>query len=237
MQSRQQLHRISPVIGPSEFTPDMMKELDEFLMSDLAPAQSMLIDELDGFLTGIVVGPELIMPAEWFPVIWQEGEPEFEDGAQSERISSIILARYNEIIRQLDDELGAFEPIFLETPDGAVRAENWVEGFMDAFAFRVDAWDPLFETEDGKMLMVPIMAHLHDKDGNPALNTSEEELQTIRDQCAEVLPFAVKGIYDFWKARREPVKFAPRRIGKKVGRNEPCPCGSGRKYKRCCGAR
>jgi len=24
--------------------------------------------------------------------------------------------------------------------------------------------------------------------------------------------------------------------GKKVGRNEPCPCGSGRKYKRCCGA-
>jgi preprotein translocase subunit SecA len=27
-----------------------------------------------------------------------------------------------------------------------------------------------------------------------------------------------------------------RREGRKVGRNEPCPCGSGKKYKRCCGA-
>jgi preprotein translocase subunit SecA len=24
--------------------------------------------------------------------------------------------------------------------------------------------------------------------------------------------------------------------GAKVGRNEPCPCGSGKKYKKCCGA-
>lgn len=27
----------------------------------------------------------------------------------------------------------------------------------------------------------------------------------------------------------------PRKVEKKVGRNEPCPCGSGRKYKQCCG--
>jgi preprotein translocase subunit SecA len=33
-----------------------------------------------------------------------------------------------------------------------------------------------------------------------------------------------------------PQPVAPRRIGKKVGRNEPCPCGSGKKYKKCCGA-
>ncbi|MBL6946305.1 MAG: SEC-C domain-containing protein [Rhodospirillales bacterium] len=30
-------------------------------------------------------------------------------------------------------------------------------------------------------------------------------------------------------------KSAPRRV-EKVGRNEPCPCGSGKKYKKCCGA-
>jgi hypothetical protein len=29
---------------------------------------------------------------------------------------------------------------------------------------------------------------------------------------------------------------APYRAPAKVGRNEPCPCGSGRKYKKCCGA-
>ncbi|MGC8804743.1 MAG: SEC-C metal-binding domain-containing protein, partial [Candidatus Ratteibacteria bacterium] len=31
-------------------------------------------------------------------------------------------------------------------------------------------------------------------------------------------------------------KPAPVRVGKKIGRNDPCPCGSGKKYKKCCGA-
>jgi preprotein translocase subunit SecA len=30
---------------------------------------------------------------------------------------------------------------------------------------------------------------------------------------------------------QQPVK----RKGNKVGRNQPCPCGSGKKYKKCCG--
>ncbi|MCD6419007.1 SEC-C domain-containing protein [bacterium] len=31
--------------------------------------------------------------------------------------------------------------------------------------------------------------------------------------------------------KRKPI----RRKGKKIGRNDPCPCGSGKKYKNCCG--
>jgi preprotein translocase subunit SecA len=34
----------------------------------------------------------------------------------------------------------------------------------------------------------------------------------------------------------DPQPKAPRRVEQKVGRNEPCPCGSGRKYKKCCGS-
>ncbi|MBE6568415.1 MAG: hypothetical protein E7657_07140, partial [Ruminococcaceae bacterium] len=33
-----------------------------------------------------------------------------------------------------------------------------------------------------------------------------------------------------------PAKRAPAKADKKVGRNDPCPCGSGKKYKMCCGA-
>jgi preprotein translocase subunit SecA len=35
---------------------------------------------------------------------------------------------------------------------------------------------------------------------------------------------------DYFPEPQEPV-----RVGEKVGRNDPCPCGSGKKYKRCCG--
>ena len=34
----------------------------------------------------------------------------------------------------------------------------------------------------------------------------------------------------------EPTKINPQYIGKKMSRNEPCSCGSGKKYKKCCGA-
>ena len=34
----------------------------------------------------------------------------------------------------------------------------------------------------------------------------------------------------------EQPKIKSERIGKKMSRNEPCFCGSGKKYKRCCGA-
>jgi len=224
------------VIDPSDLTTELIEELDEFLMSDETPDDCMQLSDLDGFLTGIVVGPELIMPSEWMPAVWQGGEPEFEDMERAERIMGVIMARYNEIIHLLDDEPGAFEPILYEAPDGRMLAADWAEGFMEAFGLRVDAWDALFEDEDGQWLLAPIMAHLHDKDGQPFIDGSPEETQKIQEECLQSLPYAIKGIHEFWKARRHPDNAAKTPAGKKVGRNEPCPCGSGRKYKRCCGA-
>ena len=80
------------------------------------------------------------------------------------------------------------------------------------------------------------MAHLHDEKGKPFVEGSLEEMQEIREECAQSLPYAIKGMHDFWKERRQPANLARRPTRKKVGRNEPCPCGSGRKYRRCCGA-
>jgi preprotein translocase subunit SecA len=37
------------------------------------------------------------------------------------------------------------------------------------------------------------------------------------------------------EAAEQLSKPKPKRIGPKVGRNDPCPCGSGKKYKQCCG--
>ena len=72
--------------------------LDAFLMSGRAPENSMGLSDLDGFLTAIVVGPELIMPSEWLPVVWGDEEPTFDSTEEADRIHSVIMARYNEII-------------------------------------------------------------------------------------------------------------------------------------------
>jgi preprotein translocase subunit SecA len=56
---------------------------------------------------------------------------------------------------------------------------------------------------------------------------SAEKLDDMRENKAEELVFS---------HGEEPQKKAPvKRSGDKVGRNSPCPCGSGKKYKKCCG--
>ena len=228
---------------PPKITKKKLKELDEFLMSEGTPENCLQLSDLDGFLTGIIVGPELIMPSEWMQYVWGGGEPEFDTEKQAQNIMGTIMARYNEIIHQLDDEPGTFEPILYSTPDGSPLAADWAEGFMDAFGLRVDAWDDLLNDENDRYLMGPIMAFLHDKDGKPLVEAAPEDMQKVIEESAAAIPYAIKDIYEYWKKSSDPIDYIKpssndnaRPFGKKVGRNEPCPCGSGRKYKRCCGS-
>src|SRR4051812_19435738 len=127
--------------------------LDNYLLSDHAPDNSMGLSDLDGFLTGIVVGPELILPSEWLAVIWGGEEPEFETEAEMRTVLGTIMGRYNEIIACLGSEPDNFEPIFLEGPEDEVIASDWAAGFLDAVALRPLAWGPLVEDDRAGILM------------------------------------------------------------------------------------
>ena len=53
--------------------------LDAYLLSDQSPPECLLLSDLDGFLTGIAIGPEVVMPSEWLPHVWGGEEPVFDD--------------------------------------------------------------------------------------------------------------------------------------------------------------
>jgi uncharacterized protein len=102
---------------------------------------------------------------------------------------------------------------------------------MDGVALRKDSWHPLFHSDEGTALLAPILAFVHDPDDDAAPEDAEDELTAVLTVAADLIPQSVHAIDAYWKARRR----SPRRATK-TGRNDPCPCGSGRKYKRCCGA-
>src|SRR5260221_9476783 len=92
-----------------------LEALERFLMSDRSPPDSMMLSDLDGFLTAIAVGPELVLPSEWMPVIWGGDEPVFADDAEMQAVLGGIMSRYNEILRHIADR--TFEPIVWGPPD------------------------------------------------------------------------------------------------------------------------
>jgi uncharacterized protein len=179
-----------------------LEELNEFLSSDAAPDDCMRISDLDGFLTAIAIGPELIKPSQWLPVIWRGEKGFFEDTEQGERIYGMIFARYNLILRQLAHDEDEYGPLFWESEDGTIIAMDWAEGFMEGVQLTSEAWVPLLEDPEGQAIFSPIVSHLHDDEGNPLLGDDPEKMDELYDQAAELIPSAVIAIDKYWKARR-----------------------------------
>jgi uncharacterized protein len=219
------------MIGPGNID---LEALDAYLMSDASPEHCMQLSDLDGFLTAIVVGPELIKPSEWLPVVWGGDDPGFETEEQAQLILGSIMGRYNEIVRSLAAVPAELEPLFWETGDGITVAGDWAEGFMDAMQLRPRAWAELLDDDKTGPALIPILVFADDDQGMMPSPQSEDRRKLV-ETAAELIPDSVIKIDGYWKARR-PHGGAQPGARKKPGRNDPCSCGSGRKYKRCCGA-
>ena len=131
--------------------------LDAFLISDRTPEESMCLSDLDGFLAGIVVGPELVMPSEWLPVVWGGEEPAFESVEEARSILGTVMGRYNEIVRHLESAPDDFDSVFWEGPDGEAIVTNWAAGFLDAVMLRPKAWEPLVRHSEASALILPLL--------------------------------------------------------------------------------
>jgi uncharacterized protein len=187
--------------APREVSEEDLTLLEGFLMSERAPADCMQLSDLDGFLTGIVIGPERIAPEEWMPLVWN-GEPEFETPAERARILGIVLARHEEVLWTLTQSPEEFAPILWQDDDGEPIAEDWAEGFLAAIRLRPEAWTPLFESKDHGVLLAPIAALWEDDELEAELDDAEAE--RMRTEATELLPAAVIAIFRFWRRQRPP---------------------------------
>src|SRR5271155_2800765 len=84
--------------------------LEAFLESDRAPPDTMNLSELDGFLHGVAVGPELVLPSEWLPIVWGGETSNLADIGEAKIVLGSIMGRYNEILKQIED--GQCRPMF-----------------------------------------------------------------------------------------------------------------------------
>src|SRR5215203_4456158 len=176
--------------------------IDLFLASDASPEGCMQISDLDGFLTGIAIGPELVLPSEWLPEVWGGEEPVFADEEQARSVIGAVMGRYNEVLRELDGDPEGYAPIYWEGPDGEDIAGDWAEGFVDAIRLRPEAWRPLLEDREALVLLMPILALCGDDEGGLPLGLDPEAEAELVAEAPGLIPACVAGIAAFWKERR-----------------------------------
>ena len=192
-----------------------------YLASPDAPADAMRPLELDGFLTGIIVSPDLIHPTEWVAVIWGEDGPQVEEIAQAQKLFECITGHYNDIIERLDDEQTEFRPMFVGADGVAApdRLKPWITGFAKAIAFSVDDWEERGRADpDFDMLTSPILAaaeiFLGTDAAIPRLDERQRELVAL---IPRVLPLLLD------RVRQPPPKQPSRRAAPRKRNRKPAP--------------
>ena len=211
-----------------------LRQLDDFLLSEAVGDDAMLLSELDGFLAGVIVCPDLIMPSEWLPVVWGEDGPEFDDERQAQIIVGLIMGHYNDIIHRLDR--GQYRPVYDIDTDDSILWETWIEGFVMAMRLRPEAWLAWAQNDDADLQRAWfVLGRLGElattSPGDVEPMDIDEELENL---APELIPDAVDTLNRGRLAQAKSPAPSANRNRPKVGRNDPCPCGSGKKFKNCC---
>lgn len=231
--------------------------LTEFLALAQDREEAFNLTELEGFLFGLAITPDMIMPSEWLPVILGENIPEFENLERGELLIKNLMESYNAY-------LDVAHKGNLYFPFGNVQTEelsldiinemgDWASGFLLALEFCPEIWHLDYDGEyesaskDIQELLFSfavIYGIVYPEEANRLFKigdeSTDENLTSI--QLLLLLPLAVQRFMDYGREQREKLieamnkgvfDFNTKKI--KIGRNDPCPCGSGKKYKKCCG--
>ena len=108
-------------------------------------------------------------------------------------------------------------------------------GYMRGVALAANRWE--LDTRDRRELSAPILAFQGERVSQTQDLYNDEEVRALH----EAVPVGVRRIHSYRSSKRAPVgsqvASAPNTVVgmPKVGRNDPCPCGSGKKFKSCHG--
>ena len=159
-----------------------------------------------GFLTAVCTGPDAVAPALWIPEIVPEGA--FDDDPTA-RAKVDLLAR---LYGAAGETLSTTPEMICPEPDRpAQEAADFCRGYLHGARMH-EAWR---NDEVATKKLLPFEALAKEDVDDP---TQRERLGSY-----------VAELRAYWQSKRQVVNATP-----KVGRNDPCPCGSGKKHKKCC---
>ena len=235
-----------------DLTDAEFEELDQLLAATPEPFEPLDAVMLDGYLCGVLVQPVLIEIEAWLPHVFDfDGQPlpDDADPAWRERVTALITRRHAALNRSMTED-GWFDPLILEPDDfNPPRTDDpaaslnpvsqslmpWVAGFQHA----LESFPDLLELPDPAVDIALARLYRHlpaqsDEEREVVATLDKEHPLPTLDDAIEDLIVVVADLDDLTRDLRYKVETV-KREEPKVGRNDPCPCGSGKKFKLCHG--
>lgn len=191
------------------------------LRTHLTQSEGASLDYARGVFTAVACGPQAIEPTEWLPWVLGPGLP---DKSTLREVIALLVRDAQSIAECLD--LG--EPWL---PDGNAALVQFCKGFTRVTQHGTE-WQ---KSSDVFVQILPIAVQAGYLDVSsverfvPSGQSAAEWLQEAQGRLSERL-LTLHGHFAPARATRRNRPLT----SEKVGRNEPCPCGSGKKHKKCC---
>lgn len=183
-------------------------------------------DGLQGFLIAVAIGPEAPASDDIVAAVMDSDDP-----AAIEPAIAAAIARWQQSICA-DIAQGSLTIEPLTTRTGRLDYGGWARGFLEGaeLAGMLDHGDP--DEVDELLYPIHVLAGVI-ADGDRA-RLGPTRLREMVRECEQSLAEQVMRIGNYWTILLAPPETV-RREGPKIGRNDPCPCGSGAKFKLCHG--
>jgi uncharacterized protein len=251
----------STATPPAPLTPEDFDALDDELDRMREDDEEIPQWEFcEGFLAALVCMRREVPPEEYWPVLLGETFRPMEHMEfvyRWRRRWQEIASALDQPVETLEDER-TYHPEALDTRGAILSlppeerteddlaglpayAQVWAVGFMYAVESWPEEWEPPRDPDAAEMLdsaLQDIVALAEDDTGAPALSMyAEDGPPSVSNERLDALASAIWAVYELrqlWRSMGPRV--APLRKAAEPGRNDPCPCGSGKKYKKCHGA-
>lgn len=232
--------------GSDPLNEDDLGFLDGMLLKYQTDASLENVSALHGFLTAIVSGPNAMPPSQWLHEVWgggEESQPDWKNMDEVQRFMTATFSMMNNIAQTLREKPDEFAAVFTGDEQQS-SVSDWCFGYMAAVALDEDWWNmpedmvSQLNELDVATFMVPVSGTISARE--------------MIDRNSRVIDTAVQ-LHAYWLNRRtllnpsaridsdspmmsEKLVSTPQQpaVSQKTGRNDPCPCGSGKKFKKCC---
>jgi yecA family protein len=196
--------------------------------------------QIQGLLYAMVCSPEPVKPAEWFELIWLNDEPQFDDVAEAKAFYQLLI----ELSQGIGEAAGQarYRPAVGDGGACSVAAlAGWCDGFLIGHQYLENLWLVALDDLNDDNLYEQVAATLDwaaafvegdivdwaVDDNDDALVTAYLQFQQLLDDYYAVHRQWFAGDWR-WDVEQS---FAAMQT---VDREDPCPCGSGRAFARCC---
>ncbi len=216
--------------SPPRFSDNDLARLESLLAQEVVRDRALPPDAMQGFFCALAIGPD--GPHGTVDAVASAlGD---DDGVPPHRAELVeLVTRFQgETIRALDER--SLSPLLYELRRGRLDYRTWCRGFLEGVE-RADAdWYASADPDDVAELLFPIRVIADDLTDEERHAHRPQQWRRMLLEGERALPDTLNRIRDFWAIVRSPPQTL-RREGAKVGRNDACPCGSGRKFKHCHG--